>query len=436
MPRRTFRYDQGTDIDGTQSPVAVALEDESLCVHVTGGTQPDSLESSIDAFGRSRMSQPQTIFDAKQLFNNLPQFFDDQETAGTGTSSTYNANKASSTLSVGTSLGTRVRQTFQRFNYQPGKSQLINATGILYPPTTGIVRRIGYFDEKNGLFFESNGTTVGVTVRGYMTGSAVDNTIAQADWNIDPLDGTGASGVTIDWSYTQIFVIDFEWLGVGTVRWGIVNQGRTIYCHKLDHANLMGSVYMSTPNLPIRYEISNDGTGVASDLEQICSTVISEGGLTETGFLRHIDSNTLATLSSGQAYCVLGIRLQSGYIGLTTLLESVSLVLGTKQDRAHWELYFNPQVNGTIFWEDIPDSGLQYHLGALGNTQVFNDGLPTGIAMDGGFFTDTIPATRKTNNALKLGSAIDGTLDTIYLVVTPITNNIEIDAAINWRELL
>ena len=69
MPRRTFRYDQGTDIDGTQSPVAVALEDESLCVHVTGGTQPDSLESSIDAFGRSRMSQPQTIFDAKQLFN-------------------------------------------------------------------------------------------------------------------------------------------------------------------------------------------------------------------------------------------------------------------------------------------------------------------------------------------------------------------------------
>ena len=39
---------------------------------------------SIDSFGRWRVSNPETLFDSKQIFDNQPLFWDDQEETGTG----------------------------------------------------------------------------------------------------------------------------------------------------------------------------------------------------------------------------------------------------------------------------------------------------------------------------------------------------------------
>ena len=78
-------------------------------------------QNTLDAFGRSRVSEPYTVFDSKQLGSNQSLFWDDQETSGSGTSSDYSEDTSSTTLTVSaTTAGTRVRQTFQRFNYQPG----------------------------------------------------------------------------------------------------------------------------------------------------------------------------------------------------------------------------------------------------------------------------------------------------------------------------
>jgi len=58
----------------------------------------------------------------------------------------------------------------------------------------------------------------------------------------------------------------------------MVVDGVPTYLHQFNHANHSAGVYMTTPNLPIRYEISNDGTGAAAEMECICSSVMSEGG--------------------------------------------------------------------------------------------------------------------------------------------------------------
>jgi len=143
---------------------------------------------SIDAFGRWRVSEPQTIFDSKQLYDAQPLFWDDQQVSGTGTTSTHNPNTASTVLSVsGTTAGRRVRQTFMRFNYQPGKSQLILCTGTLSATGggTGIVRAMGLYDDKNGIFIRDNQGTVEAVIRTYTSGTAVDNAVSQANWNLD-----------------------------------------------------------------------------------------------------------------------------------------------------------------------------------------------------------------------------------------------------------
>jgi hypothetical protein len=206
--------------------VVIPIQPESgLNLPVQFGDSP-----SIDAFARARFSQPFTLFDSKQIWDdpdiannaeNYPLFWDNQEVSGGGTSTAFNVNRASTILGVSlNTAGERVRQTKQRFNYQPGKSQVGIFTCINLGSTSGIAKRVGLFDDANGLFFQSQDGVVSVVVRSFATGVAVDTAIPQSSWNKDKMDGTGASGVTLDFAKSQIPFVDFEWLGVGRVRFG------------------------------------------------------------------------------------------------------------------------------------------------------------------------------------------------------------------------
>lgn len=385
-----------------------------------------------DAFGRLRVSQPQTLFDSKQIFDNQPLFWDDQQVSGTGTGSTHSQATASSTLTVDNlTAGKRVRQTFRRFNYQPGKSQLILMTGVLNQSGggTGIIQAFGAFDDNNGLFLQNNEGTIQFVNRTSTSGSPVDIIINQAVWNIDTMDGTGPSGITIDFSKTQILVIDYEWLGVGRVRMGFNIDGVTYYCHQFLNANSLNVVYMSTPNLPLRYSIENDGNGGVASLQHICTSVQSEGGQDPTGTLRHIDSGTIGNLLNNSVYAMLGIRLQATKLGAVIDLLNTSLIATTNNDQVHWEIRFNPTVAGTFTYSDQTNSAVQTAIGTNANT------VTGGIQIDGGFFSTAQIAVNALENALRLGAAIDGTRDELVLCVIPITNNIAVNTSITWREL-
>lgn len=386
-----------------------------------------------DAFGRLRVSNPETLFDSKQIFDNAPNFWDDQEVSGGSTTSSHSANTASTTIAVAlNTAGNRVRQTYQSFNYQPGKSQLILMTFVLDDSGggTGITRSVGQFNANNGLFLKDDGGTYKFVRRTYVTGSPVDNEVAQSSWNLDTMDGTGPSGITLDFTKTQILVIDYEWLGVGRARLGFNVDGVTYYAHEFKNANNLDEVYMSTPNLPLRFEIDNDGTGAASGLKTICCSVMSEGGTQELGILRHADSGSVSSLATGTTYAVLGIRLKSGYIGADVLLENLSVIATSTNDQAHWELILNPTVAGTFTYSDQTNSAIQIATGASTNT------VTNGTEVDGGYFATSLPVSPTAPNARRLGAAIDGTVDEFVLCVRPITNNITVQGSMTWRELL
>jgi len=390
----------------------------------------DTDNSTGDAFGRLRVSNLTTLFDSKQINDNMPLFWDDQEISGGSTTSTYNTNQASTTLAVAnTTAGKRVRQTFQRFNYQPGKSQLVVLTAVLEDAGVGNTACLGYFDDNNGLFFMIKDSVMSVVRRTYTSGSAVDTVVEQANFNLDKMDGTGTSGITLDPTKTQIMFIDFEWLGVGRVRMGFYNAGVPIYCHEFLHANIESLAYMSTPNLPLRYEIENDGTGPAASLVHLCSSVASEGGVTNLGILRHEDSGAVTGLGTGTKYAILGVRLKSTHVDVNVILKNLSLLATSQNDLAHWELQFNPTVAGTFTYADVTNSAIQVATGANTNT------VTNGTHIDGGYFSTTLPISPKLDSTLRLGAAIDNTVDEIVLVVRPITNNITVEGSLTWREL-
>lgn len=308
------------------------------------GNANSSNTPAIDAFGRQRTSQPFTVFDSKQVFDTQPLIWNNSLTNATAT---YNTNQASTTLAISAAIGVGIRQTYRRFQYQPGKSQLVLMTGVLGSGVTNATKRLGLFDDNNGLFFELAGSTLRVVRRTNVTGTPTDNPVNQSAWNLDKLDGTGPSGVTFNPALTQIFVIDFEWLGVGRVRFGVVINGVIVYCHEMNHANVLNLVYMSTPNLPLRYEVRTSAAATAS-ITHICTSVQSEGGLEPGGYQFSVDrgATPLITNNNASIYPLIAIRLKQAYLGATVNLLTAS-ILATSNAALRWLLLLDPTVVGT-----------------------------------------------------------------------------------------
>lgn len=408
-------------------------------IHLNGG------EGALyDAFGRFRTSEPETLFDSKLLHgDSQPLFWDEQLISGTMATSGPTTNTPYIDFtSTNLTAGNRIRQTFRRFNYQSGKSNLVMMTGVLELASgdaTGCQRRIGAYDDDNGAFFESDAGTIGVTLRSSVTGSAVDSTTVQSAWNLDRLDGLGGttnpSGVNFDASKVQIFVIDYQWLSAGRVRFGLYLNGVLHYVHEENNTNTVAVPWSSTPNFPLRYEIITTANSGVCSMRCICATVMTEGAFESTGVPRHAGSEgtALTTVTEDVTYALVGIRLKSAYLGAQIELLTASVQIQSANKYLEWHLYWNPTVAGTFTYSDVTNSAMQAVAGTASNT------VTGGTILIGGYLESSRGGSltfTEISNALKLGAAIDGTQDEIVLTVTPRggSSAMDVEGMITWLE--
>lgn len=372
-----------------------------------------------DAFGKLRVSEPYTIFDSKLIGGDAPLFYDEETSGGTETSN-HDLSDSSIIMQVNQNGEYVIRQTKMRFNYQPGKSQDILMTGVLGSIVNNTEARIGYFNSSitppyntnyDGVWFERD--SIGYSVCISKNGTV--NKIYQNNWNIDSLDGNGESGITIDFSKSQIFSIDFEWLGVGIVRFGFIINGIYRYCHIEDHSNNISGTYMRSPNHSVRYEIRS--TGGTSTLKQICSSIQSEGGVEPSGITRSIDTGISAVdITNDTNEAIIGIRLKSDSLCTTVELESFSLMPIASGD-FRYSIVLNPIYTGTTTWVSIDNSSLEYCIG--GNIVISDEN----IIIKSGYVSQRLDSiSAPSNSIIKLGSKIDGTRDEIFLCATPLGN--------------
>ena len=322
-----------------------------------------------DAFGRTRISEPFTLFDSSHRYrdNNL------WETGITGTASaTFSATEGLVNLTVDNASGAQViRETTKVFSYQPGKSLLVMNTFVPATPQENLRQRVGYFGADNGMYFEINGTTPYFVERSLSTGTQTE--VAQANWNIDKLDGTGVSGITLDITKAQILWMDIEWLGLGTVRMGFVIDGQFIHAHSFHHANLITSTYITTASLPVRYEIANTGiTTSVSNLKQVCSSVISEGGYNLNGIQQAvgIPVTTPRTLTTaGTFYPIISLRLKTSpnnldAIVILTALSAMPIATGAY----NWQIRASGTTGGGTWVSAGVDSAVEYNITGTSHT--------------------------------------------------------------------
>jgi len=382
--------------------------------------------NSLDAFGRLVTVSPYTLFDSQNRYSADNQF---STSTASGGSTTYLPNESSVQMDVTAASGSEVvRQTFRNFPYQPGKGLSFFATFVMGSPKTGLRQRVGYFNTQNGVFLQQNDFTASFVLRSNSLptpGTPSDiRTVNQADWNVDPMNGTGPSGRILDLTKSQILYMDFEWLGVGDVRCGFVVDGEVQICHIFHNDNTQTAVYMTTAILPVRYEITNTAaTASTSAMKQICSSVISMGGYSQTSIDHVARRTTIFTTISTAAtfYPIVSIRLASTSLGAVVLPNRVQFLPTTSQNY-EVALLKNATLTGATWAATVPsDANVEYDVAATAISAVGTIVQTDYVTSSGsGGVGNTSEATGY-NWDLQLGVSLAGVSDTYTLAVRTVS---------------
>jgi len=230
----------------------------------------------LDAFQNVRSAGPTFVADGQMTYDAQPILYA-PITSGTGATATHDATDRCGLLTFSDTPtgGEAYFQSYEYHRYQSGRAQEIFITFNLIESVANCLKFVGYSDGVNGIEFQNNGSVNQLVV--YSATGNGNQTVTQANWNVDKLDGNGASGITLDITKTQIFVIDIQALYVGRVRCGFDIDGTIVWVHEFLHANRAASPYIQSANLPIRCGMTCTGT-VSTTVKFICSTVLSRGG--------------------------------------------------------------------------------------------------------------------------------------------------------------
>lgn len=394
---------------------------------------------AFDAFGRLRVSQPISLFDGMAEYSDDPAFWESLTSGGTVA---HVPNQCAVRLSTaGATAGNYAyRATRSYLRYQPGRSLNIETTFVMSAHSDGARARIGYFDAFNGIFLERGARgDLRFVRRTRVTGTAVDNVVEQADWNVDPLDGSGPSGIDVDVTKAQILFIQLQFLGVGRVQVGFVVDGLPYVAHEWRNANSLGTVYMSTGCLPVRAEVQNVATaGGATTLDMICTSVSSGGiGANQKQFSRanaiagRATSTSLLPLISIRAATLYGGTGGGGSIANRghILPKAFELIVGAQNHQ--YSIVLNPTLTGASWQTHATTSIADYDLSATS--------MSGGTVLDAGFL-GAAAATRGVGSAELfvvnplVYSGLNSVQDTVTLAVRTLTGTGTANGAITWAE--
>lgn len=405
----------------------------------------DSKSPNLDSFGRLRVSSPTGLFDSQFTYSLQPLIFE-QITAQTGATIAHDATNRNALMTFASTPtgGKAIMQTFSTFRYQPGKSQLVRVTFQFVEPKANVIKFAGISDGVNGIEFQNNGTVNQFVV---YSGTAVGNqTVTQANWNLDKLDGSGGksaqggnpSGVILDITKANHVEIDFQALYVGRVRVGFDIGGKVIYVHEFLFSNNQANQYIQSVNLPIRCGMTCTGT-VSTTMCFICSAVISEGGQ-EIVHGYEFAQEGAVTAASGVRTHLLSIRPKTTFNGIVNrsaigFIEVDLIVTGANP--VLWELCLGQAISGTTAFNDINTTYSSTEYNILGTAS----GNPA-IVFDTGYVSATVQSRGSTTMVLthKYPITLDAAgaqrlLGTITLLATGIGGASACRAAVKFIEI-
>lgn len=400
----------------------------------------------LTLFNTQRVENPVNILDIKHISTLNPNIV--ESLTASGGTVTLNKQMASADMAVTTTIGSRSVRQSKYTSYQSGASLRISFTGAMnLTDQAGVRTRIGLFDDVadkdtvayntgqnqgNGVFFQYDGADWSVVKRSGATGSQVDSVLVQSNW-LDPLDGTGASGLTLDPTKVNIFIIEIGWLGAKGYRASVLIGGKQIIVANGEFEGKLPYVFMQTASLPVRYEIEQiAGTGAAT-MRMVCSDIQSYGPYDPVGYFTSIAPEPAGeAIGAAASEPILSIRLDSNFVRRTIKLRSSEVIRLTGGNGGDFivRVWVGGSLTGAS-WVDVGgDSGVEYDITATTINTTAARCIYTGL-ISGSSRQSTIELL---GDKAILQSAIDGTPQIITIEVYSYGADTYV-GSLNWFEI-
>lgn len=407
--------------------------------------------AQLNAFGRLRTSDTRLLGEYRYMYGSGTTIEMVDRIAGSG-QFIKDQPRTCYLAQVGTDAGAlAARQTKQYHPYIAGTTNLSLITFVMNPAKTGLMQSVGIFDDLNGFIFRVRDNVAEFVIRK----NGVDAEIVpQTEWNGDRLDGSKSkfnkSGVLADFSKAQILAIDYQWLGVGKVRFAFTYGDEVVVSHTFYHANKVTEVYTFQPSLPVRWEIRNTGTTQStSTLMLICASVHCENSDIETGFSRSVSTDgtavTVSAANSANGKGIIAIRLKNVLEGKQNhaFARLKTFTLFTNND-INYKVVILPGASaiGAATWQDVPGYGwcdytkdftLSPTWNATEDYQVLVDDFVTGGI---GGQTGQVVSTTLDNRSSSIYQNYDATDSMILAIIGyRLSTDAAVRASLSWIEI-
>lgn len=406
----------------------------------------------LSSFGKLNVSTTHSVFDNQMEYGLDTQTTWDATANGTLATASTDGSVTSGSNAVGpvntdtrfcpitvssTDTHYSVLQSRQYCRYVPGKGSVSYITGI---------------------FAAGSSYTAYINLRTSTSGSVVDTSVAQSSWSEDKLDGTGKSGINIDFTKVQILIIDAQMLYAGRVRVGFDVDGCIYWAHYFKVANNQAVPTMQTYNLPVRAEgrtgassttfrvgrfdsangvfFSTTRSSTGGTIQFLCCSVQNHGAEELRGFPRSAPASITAIAVTTRRP-VLSIRPKATYNSRTNRghIEALEFLVRATTNDSLCELVIGGTLTGASFASVGTASIAEYDVSATaisGGTTIKQFNAISGAGSTA--VSSGTDADFRNPLVLSLIDALTATQTTVSLVCTSYSGTSNVASGANWHE--
>lgn len=226
---------------------------------------------------------------------------------------TITLNGAITTVAV-TNSGSTLRTAYEISQgvYPYWEAEVVGSTVVFVSQSVG---------NKAGAFTLTGATTAVGTFAETRAGVAVtEEVIAQTDWNVDKMDGTGYSGIILDKTKFNVYQIGIQYLGAGAITFQIEaaftgNNPEWITVHTMRLPNSLIKTTFGNPSFPFTmsaYSNGSSGTNLTVKCGSFAGFIEGEKRTTGPRFSYTASSASVTAVAFRALFTVRNSRVFSG----------------------------------------------------------------------------------------------------------------------------
>lgn len=296
---------------------------------------------------------------------------------GTGTVTQANAMAVIST--GGTAAGQATMRSTHHARYKAGLGGIMRFSARFSTPVALTHQYAGLADEAGTTAEFKNGYTLGIigttpTISRFQNDVQFD--VPQSSWD-DPLDGTGQSKVTLDFTKLNVFYIQFQYLGAGAIYFWTENPltGVPFRFHNLRYGNSNTVPSTYNPNYHVTYHVDNKTVASNISIYTASYGYFIEGKTELVEFHQpQFSTGSRQKTAVTTEVAIVSIRNKSTYASKTNYIDlllerfACSIEAGAANNLGSVRIVKNATLGGVPSWADVNTTNSVVELDAAGTT--------------------------------------------------------------------